>query len=165
MIRVYVECDADEKLARLMLRIRRRRDIEHCGNKSGVVKKLEKSVGALAFLDEDPHAPQLDYIARLEVTRDYGHSKILEDEKGNIIIILSPRIEEWIEDCILREIPGGSRVRLRSRHPWIGTSDFEEYFHSPRLKSLEDIIHSVLEDPEDNRIKTIQRLLLTKKKK
>jgi hypothetical protein len=129
------------------------------------VRRLEESKGAIAFLDENPFAPQFDYVTRLRVIQDYSHSKICVDRKGNIIVILSPRIEEWIEECILRDISTNLRRRLLSRHPWIGTSRFEEYFHSFRLKGLEDIVTCILEDSEDNRIKNLKRILSTEIRK
>lgn len=159
MARVYVECSADEKLVILVLQIRRLKDVEHCGNKSGVAKKLEESTKVLGFMDEDPLSPQLNYITRLNLIEGHGHTQILKDERGNTVVLLSPRIEEWVEDCILRELSEALKRKLQHRHPWIGTSDFEEYFHSSRLKSLEDIIIRILNDSGDNRIKTLRRLL------
>lgn len=92
---IFVECKPDKVLVRI-LGIPTH-EIIHAGNKSSVCKKLERSNGSKGLVDEDPDSGQPTYIRRLEIIDMRSDFKILYDpRRDNYLIILCPRLEEWI---------------------------------------------------------------------
>ena len=78
-------------------------------NKSEVLKRLVEQSNCLAIVDEDPgHSPP-SYLDRMQVATNLSNLgfRVLEHRaQGNRVILLCPRIEEWIiqaaEDSDLR---------------------------------------------------------------
>ncbi len=155
---IFVECNPDELLVR-KLGIPKKY-IRHAGSKGNVCRKLEKSTGNIGLIDEDPESPQPSYIKRLinaSQNLDRYHKfgiKVLRDERrDNLVIILSPRLEEWIiastkELKISIEYYGlpsdGNRlhqninIHLRKFEKLLG--DLEN--RSERIKILKDLLES-----------------------
>ncbi|HUV02914.1 MAG TPA: hypothetical protein VMW67_05675 [Desulfobacteria bacterium] len=94
---IYTECKPDSSLVRI-LGIPKKQIIHHQG-KPEVCKQLEKRESWIGLVDEDPFSVQPSYLKRLPVKEDLPTCglKILNDtSKNNELIILSPRLEEWI---------------------------------------------------------------------
>jgi len=92
---VYVECKPDFVLVNLLGVPKK--SIIHAGNKSGVCRRLQKSNNSKGLVDEDPLSNQPPYIEKLDLIHNQHGIKIFQDSKnGNHLIVLCPRLEEWI---------------------------------------------------------------------
>jgi len=95
---IYIECYPDLALVRSLIRITRR-DFDHeFKGKGAICNRLMKQGSSIGLLDEDPLSPQPNYLKLAEVKDDLsGHGiKVLQDVNHNSIIVLCPRLEEWI---------------------------------------------------------------------
>lgn len=76
------------------------RELVHGGNKAGVIKLLVKYYQeSKGLVDEDPHSPRpclLEQFKEEERCDEYGLVVLAYQEKGNRLIVLCPRLEEWI---------------------------------------------------------------------
>jgi hypothetical protein len=94
-MRTVVECDADEALARAMGILPR--EIEHFPGKGEVCKRLENVKDATGMMDEDPGVPAPSYFRVLaELSWIHGVRLLFDRERHNRVIVLSPRLEEWL---------------------------------------------------------------------
>lgn len=94
---IYTECKPDSTLVKL-LGISKKQII-HLGGKPEVCKQLAKRENWKGLVDEDPSSVQPPYLKRLPVKENFPNYglKILNDaSKNNDLIILCPRLEEWI---------------------------------------------------------------------
>jgi hypothetical protein len=92
---LLLECKPDEELARRLGRARR--DCRHLNDKGRVCNWLKRADGLIAMVDEDPGAAQPPYLLRLQQVSDEGGIRELRDaERNHRIIIVCPRLEEWI---------------------------------------------------------------------
>ncbi len=94
---VFVECNPDKLLIQ-KLGVPKRK-IVHAGSKSEVCKRLSRSVSSIGVVDEDPFSIQPRYIGKLKTIEDsqkLGIRVLLDEGNNNFVIILSPRLEEWI---------------------------------------------------------------------
>jgi hypothetical protein len=93
----YTECKPDSALVRT-LGIPKK-EIIHLAGKPNVCKRLENRENCRGLIDEDPFSVQPPYLKKLQVKEDlsgYG-LKILDDNyHNNDLIILCPRLEEWV---------------------------------------------------------------------
>lgn len=94
-----VECITEDTLVRLLTSVSRRR-VDHVSGRSRVLRKLvrnyENSVGVI---DEDPNRTHSRLIQRFRETDSLERDRlrILGDtQRNNRLIILRPRLEEWI---------------------------------------------------------------------
>jgi len=95
---VLVECNPDKLLVK-KLGIPKK-SIIHAGSKSEVCKRLEKRMtNSVGLIDEDPFSVQPRYIKKLEIlenSQKFGIRVLFDKTRSNYIIVLSPRLEEWI---------------------------------------------------------------------
>jgi hypothetical protein len=94
---IYTECKPDSSLVRI-LGIPKKHIIHQQG-KPEVCKQLAKRENLKGLVDEDPSSVQPSYLKRLPVKEDlptYGLKILNDTSKNNDLIILSPRLEEWI---------------------------------------------------------------------
>jgi len=94
---IYTECKPDSTLVK-MLGLPKRHIIHQQG-KPEVCKQLEKRTNWKGLIDEDPFSVQPSYLKQLQEKGDLSHYglKILNDKsKNNVLIILCPRLEEWV---------------------------------------------------------------------
>ena len=91
--RIYVECKPDEVLVRA-LGIPRR-EIKHWRDKGRLYKHLQDEPGLIGLIDEDPFSAQPAGLGRErpEERPEYGLKVIAGNSR---LIILCPRLEEWI---------------------------------------------------------------------
>ena len=94
---IYTECKPDSALVRT-LGIPKKHIIHQQG-KPAVCKQLAKREKWKGLVEEDPFSVQPPYLKKLRVMEDLSHYglRILNDtSKNNVLIILCPRLEEWV---------------------------------------------------------------------
>lgn len=94
---VYVECYADKALVN-SLGIGEKK-IVHAGGKSNVCKRLKRDTDSIGLVDEDPRSAQPSYIKSTQLHQECTSLNIklwLDRKRRNRIIMLCPRLEEWI---------------------------------------------------------------------
>lgn len=94
---IFIECKPDEALLKSLGVTKKR--IDHRGNKPEVCKALEKNNNSKGLIDEYPWSVQPSYMDRLYITQNLKEDMgivVFSDEKENIVIMLCPRLEEWI---------------------------------------------------------------------
>ena len=92
---IFVECKPDFELVK-SLGIGKKL-IAHAGNKASICKRLQKIKNSKGMVDEDPYSIQPSYIKNLEEVSNENDIKLLFDRRrNNYIIVLSPRLEEWV---------------------------------------------------------------------
>jgi hypothetical protein len=95
---IYVECKPDTILVRTLTGLPRRDVIHELKGKYRVVDRVSKGSNLKGLVDEDPLVPQPVYLEDMDVLVDLpgGGLRLLHDAaRGNRIIILCPRLEEW----------------------------------------------------------------------
>ena len=94
-----VECKPDRVMIDA-LTATPKRNIIHAGNKSGVIKRLIKNYeNSKGIVDEDPGSPEPKYLQRfkeIEELKDYSIRVLHYASRNNYLIILRPRLEDWI---------------------------------------------------------------------
>jgi hypothetical protein len=92
---IYVECKPDFVLVNVLGVAKR--NIIHAGNKSKVCRRLKKSDNSKGLVDEDPWTEQPPYVEKLDLIHNQHEIKTLQDnQRGNYLIVLCPRLEEWV---------------------------------------------------------------------
>ena len=95
---IYVECTADEALVKVLLP--RRQVVHEIKGKPAVVFQVVQVKGrknCVGMVDEDPGGVQPAYLVGL--FKGTHHYRVLEfDDKnaGNRLVVLRPRLEEWV---------------------------------------------------------------------
>lgn len=95
---IFVECKPDKLLVRIIADIPRK-TIRHAGNKFEVIKRLSKYSQGLGIIDEDPgrNQPiQLKTAKEISTQDIKAADLILLSYKSNLVLIIRPRLEEWI---------------------------------------------------------------------
>lgn len=96
MKKIFVECFADEALIKAM--DVPKRFIEHAKSKGNVCNKLRKNFSCVGLIDEDPQSNQPRYLDGLKSVKEREGLKIKKDlSNDNLLIIFSPRLEDWIK--------------------------------------------------------------------
>lgn len=91
----YVECNPDKALL-CTLGISRKQVI-HSYGKGNVCRRLQKTANAIGLVDEDPKSARPSYIKTLKLIDTKDEIKLYFDSKtDNRLILLCPRLEEWI---------------------------------------------------------------------
>ena len=94
---IYTECKPDSMLVKT-LGIPKK-EIIHLGGKPEVCKQLEKQENCKGLVDEDPFSIQPSYLKKLHVREnlsDYGFRVLNDNFNNNDLIVLCPRLEEWV---------------------------------------------------------------------
>jgi hypothetical protein len=94
---VHVECKPDEQLV-FKLGVKRSSIIHHSG-KSRVFKALGKESNQIAMVDEDPNSNKTSYEKSLKLIEEHNGIKLYKDSKGNTVLILKGKLEDWIINC------------------------------------------------------------------
>ena len=90
---IYVECETENILASILSP---REKIIHVAGKTRVLKRLEKQENAKGLIDEDPLSPQPPQLKKYQVVDEQLEVKIFSREGNRKLIVLCPRLEEWI---------------------------------------------------------------------
>lgn len=96
-MKFFVECKPDRSLLQKIGVTKR--SIIHAGSKSGVCKRLSKTMHSVGVVDEDPNSVQPRYIKGLRVienSQKYDLKVLFDEKRKNRVIVISPRLEEWI---------------------------------------------------------------------
>jgi len=75
------------------------KNIHHAGNKSELLKKLTERTNSIGIIDEDPWSVQPPHLKKFEEKQDLANYKLKilhHTSKNNVLIVLRPRLEEWI---------------------------------------------------------------------
>jgi len=120
---IYVECYPDTVLVRTLTGLGPR-EIGHEGGKSKVVNRVSKGSNTTGLVDEDPLQVQPPYLLRMETLRDEagrGLRLLRDSARGNHIVVLCPRLEDWVVRAAREEgvnlddysLPGDARLLHR----------------------------------------------------
>jgi len=94
-----VECKPDAVLVESLI-LTSRKNIQHAGNKSELLKKLtERYSDSEGVIDEDPWSIQPPHMQKFEEKQNltsYGLKMLHQTSKNNTLIVLCPRLEDWI---------------------------------------------------------------------
>jgi len=103
---IYVECKADKSLVQVIADIESCK-IEHCFGKSQVLEKLLKDKRSIGIIDEDPDAPSPTELKKLKFEcRESSRLSLkfcYERSNNNLLIIICPRLEDWIIKASIEE--------------------------------------------------------------
>jgi hypothetical protein len=90
---IYVECKPDK----ILIHTLDIREITHFGGRCFVCRELERRKNLVAVIDEDPRGPQPSYLKKLKLIKQQNSLKLFYDkENNNKVIMICPRLEEWI---------------------------------------------------------------------
>lgn len=99
---LFVECKPDFVLATSLTLIPLKK-VEHAGNKSRVLKKLtENYENSIGIIDEDPlsiQPPDIKKFKEIEYSEKSKVKILLYKRLKNRVIVLCPRLEEWIVEA------------------------------------------------------------------
>lgn len=96
---IYVECKPDQSLAQVSAKLCTR-DITHeLQGKFAVLRRLSAGHDLAGMVDEDPTSIRpstLDRMAAVEEIDDLGIALLHDPAKNNHLVLLRPRLEEWV---------------------------------------------------------------------
>ena len=148
---IYLECYADKTLVRT-LGIPRK-DIVHAGTKGDVCKGLRKNKNSKGLVDEDPGSPPPSYVNELKPQSNANNVEIRYDQtRKNHLIILSPRLEEWLLKAAREAGVSPSDYGLPE------DADKLKELPKTRLMNLERFIKEILKQ-KSQMIRTLERFL------
>ena len=147
--RIHVECKPDEVLVRALGVPRR--EIKHWRDKGRVCKHLQDNPGLMGLIDEDPLSAQPAGLGRQrpEERPEYGLKVVAG---SSCLIILCPRLEEWI-------LQAAKEATLDP--PRFGLPDQGEDLHDVinlRLKNFENLLKE-LQRRDSPWLRELKRLL------
>ena len=96
---IYVECKADEALVRTLTGLPRREVIHELKGKPEVVNQVRSRSNTRGLVDEDPQQLQPPYLERMRIVQympERGLRVLGDGARGNHLVVLCPRLEEWI---------------------------------------------------------------------
>lgn len=96
---IYVECFPDVALLTVGAKIPKRQVIHDFKGKSGVCARLRGVRNSIGLIDEDPLSSQPPYVTEASLEAEFTHYglKLLHHRSSrNHLIVLCPRLEEWV---------------------------------------------------------------------
>ncbi len=96
MSKIIVECKPDEAFIRALGFSAKQ--VLHQPNKGEVINYLRKNPGSIGVVDEDPGTAAPNYLGTFTNKGSNNHQlELLENKQdGNLIILVKPRLENWI---------------------------------------------------------------------
>ncbi len=95
MTRIILECKPDEALVRALGVPKK--EIIHQSSKGEVINFLRRNSNCFGIVDEDPGAGIQDYFKKFSIIKERSDVVFLKEEKqGNHLIVIRPRLEEWL---------------------------------------------------------------------
>lgn len=92
---LFVECKPDETLA-FALGVPRNK-VEHALGSGRVCVRLAQRNAEFGMIDEDPGSAKPSYLKTLvEENSEYGIRLLIDRKAKNRVIVLTPRLEEWL---------------------------------------------------------------------
>lgn len=135
---IYVECIPDKALVKI-LGIPGNK-IFHAGGKGNICSRLKYSKNSLGLIDEDPHSPQPNYIKKLKFQfKEYSIKVLYDDELENYLIVLCPRLEEWI-------LKAAKEININMVDYQLPNEAMELHkVINTRIKKFENLVQSILQ--------------------
>jgi len=144
---IYLECNTDEALAKALGV--HSNEIFHSGNKGNVCRNLAKKQKSIGLVDEDPSSAQPSYFGKLKIRSNDNDIKFMYDDKNkNYMIILCPRLEDWI-------IKAAKESRIDMKDYNLPDDAYE--LHKINFKSLNNFT-KLIEDMEKRKCKMLMSL-------
>jgi len=138
-MKLYLECKPDQALVKSLGIVSA--DIEHCNDKGRVCNKLNNHLKVKGLIDEDLGSAQPTYLKNLVLIENkYNIQYFSDSQKNNILLILQPRLEEWIIN-----ISKTSGINIKS----FGLPDNPKELHSKitfRLPQFNKLLEKLLEN-------------------
>jgi hypothetical protein len=149
---IFVECDADKILVS-SLGVKRK-EIKHANSKGNVCNQLQKRKRSKGLIDEDPGSAQPSYVSKLETISAENNIKVLYERKThNYLIVLCPRLEEWILQ-IMKDL----KIDLREYNL---PEDSNNFHRTISLRS-EAFARLVIDIKKSKKLQNLRRLLTSK---
>ena len=148
---LFLECSPDATLARTLGVPRQ--EIIHSSGKGKVARNLQKRPGVSGMVDQDPGSAEPEALRQFcEESNHHGVILKVDRERYNRLVILCPRLEEWIiQTARAAQIPM-TDFRL-SENPGQLHADFNQ-----RLPNFERLLKVLLEQ-RSARLLHLQSLL------
>ena len=148
---IHVECNPDELLASKLGFSRKA--IHHHQGKSRIFHSLKHCTETcLAIVDEDPGSVKTSYESQLVKIEIYKGLILMKDQRGNKIIVLKGKLEDWlINACEQQDInidKFGLPVKSNSLHEIINS----------RLQNLNKLLDYLIEENHPEVLKLKQWL-------
>jgi ribosome assembly protein YihI (activator of Der GTPase) len=144
--RYLVECNNDKTLVMLLAKVKPDQ-IHHAGNKSNVLKQLDKCDkwgDCLGLIDEDPESPQPPKLREIRL-EPAGYDIKVGKYKGNVVVVLCPELEEWVAKA----------VKNTDIRKGINAKDLEDE------RKFETVIRELISsNPEPEPIRRLRNILL-----
>ena len=151
---IFVECFRDTDLVKTLGLPRKK--IRHAGNKGAVCNGLAGAEQSGGLVDEDPGDGQPEYLQKMKVIKEENDTRLLCDKKGNRILVLRPRLEDWLlkaaANAGIDVKKYGFPDNARELHKKMNTRKFknEKFINlikdirgkSPMMKSVEEFVES-----------------------
>ena len=96
---IYVECKPDGVLVRQVTGLPGKQVVHEIKGKGEVCNRLTKTRDAVGMVDEDPGKTQPTYMSQISLRRDFanlGLKLYLDRSRNNRLVVLRPRLEEWL---------------------------------------------------------------------
>ncbi len=152
-----IECLPDRKLIQKIV-VTDRRNIIHSGNKTKVFFDLMNNYdSSFGIVDEDPWSIQPKSMAYFRVKKDYPAHEFTvfyEDSRNNILIMIRPRLEEWIINASINE-----QIDLRRDYNLSNNGDELHDIINPNLHKFELLLDDLI--PISDRIQKLMDNLRT----
>ena len=162
MKNIYVECRPDKILAKFILeKAGIKHKIIHEHGKTRIIKKVLSQKDSIGLIDEDPHAippPRIENFKLMSEEQEIQrfNFKVLKSPRDSILILLMPRLEEWII-----RLSNLTKIRL-DRY---GLSNDPNHLHSTinfKLSNLEKYLDELSKSNEFKKIIQAIKFYLTK---
>lgn len=150
---IYLECKPDYALVRALTGISKREIIHEFKGKFEVCKRVNNSTNCKGMIDEDPGSVQPRYVNTLKPANDlssYDIRVLRDNDKSNYLIVLCPRLEEWI-------LGAAQEAGLNVRE--FGLSNRGGQLHQEINASLAKFEKLLAELKNSNRLRTLRGLL------
>ncbi len=96
---IYIECKPDYALVRSLTQTSKRDILHEFKGKFEICRHLENQRNCKGLIDEDPAGTQPPYLKRLQRQDDFSEYDLIslhDSNNGNYLIVLCPRLEEWV---------------------------------------------------------------------
>jgi len=104
MKKIVVECNPDEKLVKALGAFRK--NVIHQPNKGAVCNFLKKNREYIGIVDEDPGSAKPSYLNEFKVVHqnntELGFIVLQHPVHKTKVIVVQPRLEEWVINCCKR---------------------------------------------------------------
>ena len=149
-----VECDPDVALVSSLTSLSKKR-ITHAAGKHQVLRKLLRQTNSMAMIDEDPLSVQpVAFLQHFQVVNhsDRDGIRILHNNSGhNRLIVLCPRLEEWILDSSKR-----ANIDLKDYNLPTNANELHEEINF-KINRFEQLIEDLKQ--QSNRVKVLKARL------